>query len=138
MGAAPFIPINGNLSLNFVPIPIRNSKICSDMFVERTFDNPGFVVYISFCSKDRTFPFLKNNPNMVVLFVFEDSVINNNVSRFRNKSFYAFMVFDPLIAYGKLLPPKACCQMAGFTFPWSIRNHESGFRAAIIDERRTP
>ena len=108
------------------------------MLIDRALDNSGYIVHISFCNKDRTLPFLKDDPYMVVFFVLEYPVIEYDVSRFRNIAFRPFMVFDPPIAYGKLLPAKACSQMTGFTFLWSVRDPESRFRAAIIDKRRTP
>ena len=75
---------------------------------------------------------------MIVLSVLEYSVINDNVSRFRNKLFRASMVFNPLIVDGKFLPTEACRQMTGFAFIGSVRNLESRFRAAIIHKRRAP
>ena len=108
------------------------------MFVDRSLDYYGYIVHISFCSKDRTLPFLKNDPYMVVLFILEYPVIEYDVSRFRNIAFRPFMVFNPPIACGKLLPAKACCQMTGFTFLGSVRDPEPRCRAAIIDKRRTP
>ena len=108
------------------------------MFVDRTFDNTGYIIHISFCGKDRTIPILKDDPYMVVLFVLEYPVIEYDVTRFRNTAFRSFMVFNPPITYGKLLPAKACCQMTGFTFIRSVRDPESRCRAAIIDKRRTP
>ena len=108
------------------------------MFIDRALDNSRYIVHISFCSKDRTLPFLKDDPHMVVLFVLEHHVIEYDVSRFQNIAFPSFMVFDPPIACGKLLPAKACSQMTGLTFLWSVRDPESRCHAAIIDKRRTP
>jgi len=108
------------------------------MLIDRALDYFGYIVHISFCHKDRTLPFLKDDPDMVVFFVLEYPVIKYDVSRFRNIAFQPFMVFDPPIACGKLLPAKACSQMTGFSFPWSIRDFESRCHAAIIDKRRTP
>jgi hypothetical protein len=107
------------------------------MFVDRSLDNSGYIVHISFCSKDRTLPFLKDDPYMVVLLILEYPIIEYDVSRFRNKTFRPFMVFNPPIAYGKLLPAKACCQMTGFTFLGSVRDLESRCCAAIVDKCRT-
>ncbi len=68
------------------------------MFVDKALDNSGYIVQISFCGKDRILPFIKDDPHMVVLFVFEYPVIEHDVSRFRNIAFRPFMVFDPPIA----------------------------------------
>ena len=68
------------------------------MLIDRALDNSGYIVQISFCNKDRTLPFIKDDPHMVVLFVFEYPVIEHDVSRFRNIAFLPFMVFDPPIA----------------------------------------
>ena len=87
------------------------------MLVDRSFDEPGSVADIPFCGKDRMLPLLKNDPHMVVLAVLENPVINDDVSRFRNKAFRALVVSDPRIARGKLLPAEACRQMTGFAFP---------------------
>ncbi len=108
------------------------------MFVDKSLNNSRNVVHIPFCSKDRPLPFLKDNPYMVVLFVLEHPIIEYDVSRFRNKIFRPFMVFNPPITYGKLLPAKACCQMTGFTFLGSVRDLESRCCAAIVDKCRTP
>ena len=108
------------------------------MIVNGTLDNSGNIIHISFSSKDCTPPFFKNDPYMVMFFVLEYPVIENNVSRFRSVAFRAFMVFDPLIAYGILLPAKAACEMTGFTFLRSVWDPESRCRAAIVDKCRAP
>ena len=95
------------------------------MLIYRALDNSGYIVHISFCSKDRTLAALKDDPYMVVFFVFEYPVIEYDVSRFRNIDFRPFMVFNPPIAYGKLFPAKACSQMTSFTFLWSVWDFES-------------
>ncbi len=119
-----FTPTNGNVLPFSIPIPIRNSYIRTNVIVDKSLDNAGNIVYISFCRKDRMLPFLKDDPYMVVLFVLKYPVIEYDVSRFRNKTFRPFMVFNPPIAYGKLLPAKACCQVTGFTFLRSVRDPE--------------
>ena len=101
------------------------------MLVDWSFDDSGYVVDISFRGKKRMLPFHKNDSHMVVLSVLKNSVINDDVSRFRNKGLCPFMVFNPMIVDGKLLPAEACCQMTGFAFIGSIRNLESRFPAAI-------
>ena len=68
------------------------------MFVNGTLDDSGTILHISFGSKDRMLPFFKNNPDMVMLFVLEYPVIEDNVSRIRRKAFCAFTVFNPRIA----------------------------------------
>ena len=127
-----------DFSLRSVPISVRDADIRPDMLVDGSFNDPGYVVNVSFRSQDRTLPFLKNDPHMVVLSVFENPVIYDDVSRFRNKAFRALMVSDPRIARGKLLPAEACRKMTGFAFNWSVRDMESRFPAAIIDKRRAP
>ena len=79
------------------------------MLVDGSLDDSGYVVDISFRSKKRLLPFLENDPHMVVLFVLENPVIDNDVTCFRNKALRSLMVFDPRIAEGKLLPTDAGC-----------------------------
>ena len=108
------------------------------MLVDQSFDDPGGIADIPFCGKKRMLPLLKNDPHMVVLFVLENPVINDDVSSVRSKSLRPFMVFDPPIANGELLPTKACRQMAGPAFPGPVRDLESRFPATIIHKRRAP
>ena len=121
-----------------VPVPVRNPDICADMFVDRSFDDAGYVIDIPFCGKKRMRPHFENDSDMVVLHVLENPVVDDDVARFGNKILRPFVIFYPPIIDGELLPAEASRQMAGLAFGGSVRDLKSRFRAAKEYKRRAP
>lgn len=70
-------------------IAVGDSDIGSYMFVDRTLDDSGYVIveYVALCRRKNIVFDFQNNAYMVMFPVGENPVIQNNVSRFRNKRF---------------------------------------------------
>ena len=108
------------------------------MLVDRTFDNTRSVVDIPFCGKDHIISLFNDYPDMIVLPVFKDSIVKNDITSFRYKAFCAFMIFNARIAYRKFFPGDASGQTTGAAFVRTIRDLKARFPAAIIHESSTP
>ena len=66
-------------SLPAVSISVGNPDICTNMLIDRTFDDSGSVVNIPFRGKDSILTLFNYDPDMIVLVVVKNTIVENNV-----------------------------------------------------------
>ena len=123
---------------SLLSVSVRNPDITPDMLISRALDDPGCIVQISFRGDDRIFGALQDDTHMVMLPVFKDPVVDDDVAGFRIEALFSRVIRYSGIALRIFFPGDTAGQMAGLAFVRPDGDLKSRFPAAIIDKRRAP
>lgn len=104
------------------------------MLIKRAFDEPRAVVDISFRGYNGILSLYDDYPDMIVLPVFKDTIVKNNITGFGHKAISDFMIPYTLITRRKFFPSDTARQMTGGAFIRTNGYIKARFLAAIIHE----